>query len=333
MKRRDFIRTTISGSMALGMTSEWACANAEDMPSPSVAHGAEKSRVVIASRSDVRSDKTINADSVQKMVDSAVENLFQQKARFVWRTLFSPDDTVGLKVNCLAGKLFSTHQEIIWSVVERLKEAGVKKNQIIIWDRWNLDLERAGYKLQTRSNDVRCYGNDHVGFTRRIFEYGSVGSQLSKILYEQCTKVINFPVLRDHGIAGITGALKNYFGAINNPNKYHINCGDPYIADLNRVYPIRKKSVLTLCDALTAQYEGGPPLMSQWAWNMDSMLSATDPVAMDQIIWDIIEEKRAENGIESLEADGRKPTYIATAADKDHQCGTNDREKITMVKV
>jgi len=319
--------------MALSLPSEWACAEADDMPRSSITHGAAKSSVIIATRSDVRSGKMVNSDSVQKMMDSAVENLFRQKARRVWGTLFSSNDTVGLKVNCLAGKLFSTHQEMVWSVVERLREAGVEKSQIIVWDRRNLDLERAGYKLQTRSNDVRCYGNDHAGFTRRIFEYGSVGSQLSNILYQQCNKVINFPVLKDHGIAGMTGALKNYFGAINNPNKYHLDCGDPYIADINRLYPIRKKSVLNFCDALTAQYEGGPPFMPQWSWHMNSILAATDPVAMDQIIWDIIEEKREENGFESLEAAGRKPTYIATAADQNHQCGTNDHEKINVVKV
>ena len=63
--------------------------------------------------------------------------------------------------------------------------------------------------------------------------YGSAGSLLSNTLAHTCDAVINLPVLKDHGIVGVTLALKNLFGAIHNPNKYHTNAGDPYVADVN----------------------------------------------------------------------------------------------------
>ena len=123
---------------------------------------------------------------------------------------------------------------------------------------------------------------------------GSIASLLSRTLTRICDAVINIPVLKDHGIAGVTIALKNFFGAIHNPNKYHEKLGDPYIADLWLVPVIRQKTKLIICDALTAQYEGGPPYKPQWIWNFNSILVGKDPVALDYVGWDIIERKRKE---------------------------------------
>jgi hypothetical protein len=47
-------------------------------------------------------------------------------------------------------------------------------------------------------------------------------------------------------------ALKNMYGVIHNPNKYHPNGCNPYIADLNMLPEIRTRMRLTICDATTA---------------------------------------------------------------------------------
>ena len=289
--------------------------------------------MVFAHRSDVRTSAgSVAGEMVSKLLDAAVENLFQQKARQVWKELFEPDDIVGLKVNCLAGKGLSTRPELVEAVIERLKEAGVAPHRIIIWDRHDNDLIRAGYKINRGGHNTQCYGNNSVGYTSQVFEYGSVGSLLSQIIRNQCTAIINLPILKDHGIVGVSVGLKNFFGAIDNPNKYHLNIGDPYVADVNMLPDIRDKMRLTLCDALIAQYEGGPPYMPQWTWDMNSLIAATDMVALDYMGWQTIEQKRAENGFASLEEVGRKPTYIATAADRDHLLGTDDPDKIEIIK-
>ncbi|MBZ5515890.1 MAG: DUF362 domain-containing protein, partial [Acidobacteriia bacterium] len=156
---------------------------------------------------------------------------------------------------------------------------------------------------------------------------------LSKTLTRVCDVVISLPVLKDHGIAGVTMALKNMFGAIHNPNKYHTNGGDPYIADVNMLPPIRQKVRLHICDATTAEYEGGPSFMPQWTWPFNGVLVARDPVALDSIGWQIIERKRAEKGMKSLKEMKREPTYIARAADANHRLGTNDPKKIEVREV
>jgi uncharacterized protein (DUF362 family) len=127
--------------------------------------------------------------------------------------------------------------------------------------------------------------------------------------------------------------LKNFFGAIHNPNKYHGNACDPYVADVYMLPPIQQKVRLTICDATTAQYEGGPSYMPQWAWPYNGLLVAHDPVALDYVGWQIIERKRGEKGMKSLQALGRAPNYIATAADLRHKLGTNVPERIERVEL
>ena len=49
------------------------------------------------------------------------------------------------------------------------------------------------------------------------------------------------PLLKDHDGAGVSIALKNMYGVIHNPNKYHPNGCNPYVADVNMLPDIRTK--------------------------------------------------------------------------------------------
>jgi uncharacterized protein (DUF362 family) len=139
--------------------------------------------------------------------------------------------------------------------------------------------------------------------------------------------------LKDHGIAGVTIALKNMFGAIHNPNKYHLNIGDPYIPDVFMLPSIKKKVRLTICDAMVAQYEGGPSYMPHWSWAYNGLIFSKDPVALDYTGWKIIEQERQKRGLKSLRELGREPTYISTAANASHRLGTNNPDRIELVQV
>jgi uncharacterized protein (DUF362 family) len=172
-----------------------------------------------------------------------------------------------------------------------------------------------------------------VDYEQELVTYGSVGSRMSKILTQRSNVLINVPVLKDHDGAGVTIALKNMYGVIHNPNKYHPNGCDPYIADLNMLPDIRTRMRLTICDATTAMYEGGPAYKPEHSWQANALIVSEDPVALDSTGWQIIERMRAEHGLKTLEADGRAPRYIATAADVQHRLGTNDAAKITTIEI
>jgi len=295
----------------------------------------QESRVVTARDAQLRGGgSSLDSGRLLAMLDRAVQALYGTNSpQQAWKKVARPGEVVGLKVNGLAGRGISTNVLLVELICERLREAGIAGKDLIIWDRLNADLESAGFRLGSRGDQPRVMGNDVAGYEDDLAVYGSVGSLLCKTLTQECDAVINIPVLKDHGIAGVTLALKNMFGAIHNPNKYHLNAGDPYVADVNMLAPIRQKLRLHICDATTAEYEGGPSYMPQWTWSYNGLLVSRDPVALDTVGWQIIERKRAEKGMKSLEALKRAPRYIATAADTQHRLGTNDPRRIEQVEV
>jgi len=292
-----------------------------------------QSRLVIARDPNLRSTITgLDSSRLINCLDRAMQALGDCDSPLeAWRKVVRPGEVVGLKVNCLAGRGNSTRPELVNAICERLQQAGIK--EIVIWDRLNSDLESARFKIVERGAGIRCFGNDVLGFEEGLATFGSAGSLMAKTLTQVCDAVINLPVLKDHGIAGVTIALKSMFGAIHNPNKYHVNVGNPYVADVYMLPPIRQKVRLHICDATTAQYEGGPSFMPHWTWPYNGLLVGRDPVALDYTGWQIIEKKRAEVGLKSLQAMQREPAYISTAADAQHSLGTNDPKFIKLVEV
>jgi len=323
--RREFLKKCAAGAMLAGGTHGL----------PAFLTAQEKTKVVNAHEPLLRgAGASLDSGRLLKMLDRAMQALYATDSPLeAWKKVAKPGEVVGLKVNGLAGRGISTSVLLAEVVCARLQEAGIPQKDIIIWDRLNADLESAGFRNATRQDRIRCLGNDTLGYEEELAIYGSVGSCLARTLTQVCDAVINLPVLKDHGIAGVTMALKNMFGAIHNPNKYHLNVGDPYVADVNMLPPIRQKVRLHICDATTAQYEGGPSYMPQWTWPCNSLLVSRDPVALDFVGWQMLEQKRAEKGMKSLRALGRAPDYIATAADANHRLGTNDPSQIEKVGV
>jgi len=137
-------------------------------------------------------------------------------------------------------------------------------------------------------------------------------SHLSLIVTTMVNKVVTIPVLKDHRSAGVTLALKNLsHGMNNNVARSHLGSiyrlGDRTSApnQCNTFIPtaagqlaLRQKATLHILDGLIGVYEGGPGSWNTtWAtWQRKSLFFATDPVALDQVGWDIIDTKRVEHG-------------------------------------
>jgi uncharacterized protein (DUF362 family) len=324
--RRGFLRGCLAGAALPGA----------GVAAGQAGGGQAKSKVVIARDLELRGAGANAPDSTRllKLLDRAVQSFYATAAPLeAWKRLARPNEVIGLKVNCLAGRGISTSVPLVEAICERLKQAGVAAKNIVIWDRLSSDLESAGFRVATSPGGTRCLGNDVLGYEEDLTIHGSAASLMARALTRVCDAVINLPVLKDHGIVGVTMALKNLFGGIHNPNKYHVDVGDPYVADVYMMPPIRQKVRLTICDAITAQYEGGPSFMPHWTWPQNALLVASDPVALDYTGWRIIERKRAEKGLKSLKEMKREPTYIATAADAAHRIGANDPARIQVVEV
>ncbi len=315
--RREFLKTLgtglavpilggLGGSTFAGMATSWA------------APPSNKSRLVVARHEKfLGGDGKVNRELLGKALDDGLMRLTGMSAPAkAWASLFRPEDVVGLKLNCLTKKAFSPHVGLVEAIVSGLRLAGIKEGNIIIFDRTSRELREAGFTI-SKGGGLKCFGTDELsggGYEPKPEVVGRVGSCFSKIVSSLCTAIINVPVLKDHDLAGVSVAMKNFYGVIHNPNKYHDNNCDPYIAELYSHHYIRDKVRLTICDALIAQCNGGPAYKAQWAWPYSGILIGMDPVAMDKIGADIIEEKRKEMGLPSLEQAGRKPKYIQTAA-------------------
>jgi uncharacterized protein (DUF362 family) len=317
--RREFLKdvTTIgtglcTSSLLLSNNNFLKTLYAEDRTS-------SRSRVILAKdKRFISVNGTADTFLISKAIDSALLKITNsEKPLDAWRSLFNKNDVVGIKLNCLAGKKFSPHTEIVEAIINGVKSAGVRESNIIIFERFNRELENAGFKIRRRSNGFRCFGTDDLpsgGYDSKPLIIGSVGSCFSKIASSLCTAIVNVPILKDHDLAGVSIGMKNFFGIIHNPNKYHDRNCNPYVADLNSHPFIKDKLRLIVCDALKAQYHGGPAFKPQWAWDFRGMLIGTDPVALDRIGAQIIEKKRREVNMSSLKEAGREPKYIQTAA-------------------
>jgi uncharacterized protein (DUF362 family) len=296
-----------------------------------------KSRVVVVkSPAVISTSGEVDKNTLSRMVSRGLREFTSEStAEEGLRHYFSPQDRIGLKVNCLAGRMASTHPEIALVVADLLKRIEVKPKDIIIWDRSSHELKEVGFPLNANGDDILCFGTDAqgVGYSYDLINHKSIGSLLSRIMGEVTNVQINLPVLKDHSLSGITCSLKNSFGAIHNPNKYHQTGCDPYIADLNTVPQIRDQNKLVICDALRVQFNGGPSYHRQWAVNFGGIILGDDPVAVDFIGYQIIDRMRSKHGLPTLEKAGRKPEYIFTAADSEHKLGKASLEEIDLVEM
>jgi uncharacterized protein (DUF362 family) len=329
--RRNFLKKCFTGAAILGSSGRMGLLAAAEQQGAALA----KSRVVVAHDAMLRgAGTTVDSHRVLTLLDRAMQALFDRDSPLEpWKKLVRPGELVGVKVNALGGRGLSSNLQLVEAICERLQEAGIKAGDIVVWDRDSDELERVGFRVAMGGNRVQCFGTDRVDYEQELAMYGSVGSRLSKILTRRCDVLINVPVLKDHDGAGLTMALKNMYGVIHNPNKYHPNGCDPYIADLNMLPEIRTKMRVTICDATTACFEGGPGYKPEYSWKNNALIVSQDPVALDYTGWQIIERKRAEKGLKTLEGDKRAPHYIATAADAQHRLGTNDPRRIAVVEV
>ncbi len=320
VSRRDVLRTGLA-------TGAGALLSA----SPAFGVG-DRSRVVVAKNEKVFADaRRLDPKATQEMVDRAVAALMGEKdATAAWKALIQPTDVVGIKVNCLAGTRLSTRIEVVRAIADGVRRAGVPAKRIFVWDRKRGDLARAEYPLEDRSA-FRCVGNDDVGFNPRIIMKGVIGSLFSQLVTRYCTKIINVPVFKDHDLAGVSVALKSFFGAIHNPNKYHFGDLHQAIVDVNRVRCIREKTVLHLCDATFGCHHTGPTPRPRWIERLGALYATRDPVALDCLAWQKIEELRKAKGLPSLVGSKREPKHIALAAAAG--LGTNDPKRIELIEV
>jgi len=270
---------------------------------------------------------------LRKLLDAAMLKVTNASdATAAWRSLFRPSDRVGIKVNTLG---LSTQPAVVDAIAAGLLQAGLAAENIIIWDRFDTELTAAGFRLNKSKRGVQCRGTDAErygsGYQDEIESSGRIGSCFSKIVAEEVDTLICVPALKDHNLAGVSLGMKNFYGAIHNPNKYHDHNCDPYVADVVSHRFIARKWRLTVCDGTRAQYNAGPALHPGFAWPFGGLIVGSDFVAADAVAADLLETQRKTKGLKSLAEDKRPPKHIATAAARG--LGVDDLSRIKRIEV
>jgi uncharacterized protein (DUF362 family) len=335
--RREFLKEAVTGAVLAGSAAaadKLALAGVVDQHA-----AAGKSKVVIARDASLHgAGLQLDEQRVLNLLDKAMAAYTgRDKPVEAWKSVIPAKilagGVIGLKVNGLGGRGISTHAALTLAVAERLQQAGVRPGNILVWERDARSLNACGMTVNTDPSRVRCYGNDVGGYEDEQVSWGSARIRLAKILTRECAMVINLPILKDHEMAGVTFSMKNMYGVVDRPYELHGNNCNPAVADVNCIPAVHEKVWFTIGDAITSVYDGGPSFRPERLWYPNALVVGEDRVALDQTAWQMIERKRAETGMPTLEAVGRAPKYIATAADAAHRLGTNDPQRIRLVEV
>jgi uncharacterized protein (DUF362 family) len=266
----------------------------------------------------------VDAAVATRLVDQAVMRLAgKDDVGKAWGAFVSPKEKVVVKFNGLFRRA-TTHPEIIEAVTRGLVAAGLDPANITVYDRSDKDMGTTGLTINREGKDVRVYGTQ--GRYGKGVKAGPVDTKLCQMLLE-ADALINVPILKSHVRCGVTGALKNHLGTVPNAGHFHQDCCAA-IADLNALDPIKKKTRVCLCDGIYGLFDGGPQFRPNARWDYCGVLAASDPVAMDAVIEDLIRAKRVEKGLKPQFND---PKHIARAADLG--LGEADLAKIQKVEI
>jgi hypothetical protein len=318
----------------------------------------------------IRNSKSVvNDEPVEKQANLMIEKAMleltgENSLRKAWRIFVNPYDRIGLKVNPIGGRLLSTSHAVVKSVINQLQESGIDKKQIIIWDRRPVQFLEAGftskkypgikiigteevddkgsfydkegklYSLKNNDQNWYYYADYEEKYDAEvmpiIINEGKY-SYFSTIVTKDLDKIINIPILKNNGNR-ITNAMKNVaFGSVSNTMRLHKQLWHETCAEVCAFAPIRDKVVLNICDALRGGFNGGPhPTSPEFLCNFNSILIATDPVALDRISAEIMLKKRISEGFQKP---GSIPEIDFLTLASSLGLGVSDINKIELSKV
>lgn len=203
-----------------------------------------------------------------------------------WKLLipdFAPSMRIGIKLNCLSSYLYNSVPFLTSLVDTLVNNLGADAAKILIWDRRGDELVRS--KITETAMGTRVFGtvtstkdDSGPGYLSTAECIINRETRISRILTDETDITINIPLLKTHGVAGLTGAMKNTYGCIDNPGEFHsdLNYSLPAIYRLDT---IRNHFRLHINEALTAVTRGDtadPPDTVP-----SRLMLASDPLALD----------------------------------------------------
>ena len=273
----------------------------------------------------VRSDKCVDTstgraddETVREMMSRGMRTLTgASTTRDAWRRFVDPSDVVGIKVNCGGFPHCVSAYEIVAEVVRQVSGVGVPLAQIYVYERFQNQLDEVNYAphlpdgvrivaAERANRNVDNSGYDPAVYLEAdLFGEEDTRSNMMRLVSQRLTKIINIPNMKDHGATGATGCLKNIaYGSFSNVARTHQR-GKSHtyslVGRLSAIEPLRSRTVLQIMDGLRGVWHGGPfARTTRYVFYPRKILFGTDPVAIDRLLLDIIDNERRAHGAISI---------------------------------
>ena len=271
----------------------------------------------------VHSDKSI--DEASERIDAGVvremmargmcELTGERRPEDAWRRFFGPEDVAGIKLNCSGEPGVVSSPEVVAEIVRNLIAVGVATDRIYLYERFKNQVDNVNYPphlpqgvhivtAEQRRGDNSAY-DPRVYVEASFFGEEDTRSNAMNVVTRKVTKIINVPNMKDHGASGVTGCLKNIaYGSFSNVARSHARGQShtySFIGTLAAAEPVRSRTVLQIMDGFKGVWHGGPfSPTRQYRFYPKELQFATDPVAIDRLLLDTIENKRKQMGARSI---------------------------------
>jgi uncharacterized protein (DUF362 family) len=262
-----------------------------------------------------------------------------------WAKWIRPGQRIGIKISTAPGKIMSTRKPLVDAIVGSLLTAGHSSSNIMIFDRYAVEMGAAGWTMGRRDDGVVVTASTPLeGYNPKVSYSCSYAGQLiwgdlefkgeqwketksdektqlsklsyySRIVTDKVDVLINVPVLTsDEGI-GLYGSIVNLaLGVIDNQRRFlrPFFGREENIADLAMNKALEGKWKLNIVDGLLIQYAGGVGFDPKYTSRQGAIWLSEDPVALDVIALALINQKRPEAQIKKVSDD--TTAYIQSTA-------------------
>jgi len=311
MKRRDFIRTgaIVSASAALSMRFEGLQA------------ALASNKMTVQAAPDL---VAVMGGEPAEMLNKALEtlggigNFVKRGQKIVIKPNIGWDRTPELAAN--------TNPQVIGELVKKCLEAGA--SSVTVYDHtcdsdWKKCYANSGIEDAVKAaGGVMAPGNDESYYKEVTLQKGVKlkSAKIHSILIE-ADAWINVPVLKQHGPAKFTCAMKNYMGVVWDRRYFHSNDLQQCIAD---ICTWEKKPVLNIVDSYRMMTKNGPQGRSEAdVATVKALFASTDIVAID------VASLQFFNQVEKLDLE----TVGHIGMGQSHQLGTTDLSKLKIERI
>lgn len=176
----------------------------------------------------------------------------------------------------------NTHPKLVGRIVEHCYQAGAKKVYVFDYtcDDWKQTYKTSGIERAAKDAGAMVVSADHEKYFQEVWIPLGIKLKTTKEheLILDSDVFINVPILKSHGSARLTMAMKNHMGIIWDRRYWHGNNLHQCIAD----FASYRKPDLNVMDAYYVMKQNGPRGVSKAdVVTMRSQLISTDQVAID----------------------------------------------------